>query len=121
MAATELLNAALSLRRGGGSRVGPDRIALLEAIGGLRSIRAAAAHVGLSYKAAWDAVQALNNLFETPLVTTQAGGRQGGAAELTPAGQAVVAAFHKVEAELAGGMTRLGQGRAGRPTPEHAP
>ena len=111
-----LLNAALSLRRGGGSRVGPERIALLEAIGGLRSIRAAAGHMGLSYKAAWDAVQALNNLFETPLVLTQAGGRQGGAAELTPAGRAVVSAYHKVEGELAAVMTRLEQGLADAPT-----
>lgn len=115
MATAELLNAALSLRRGGGSRVGPERIALMEAIGRLRSIRAAAAHVGLSYKAAWDAVQALNNLFETPLISTQAGGRQGGAAELTAAGLAVVAAFHKVEGELATVMQRLEQGLAALP------
>jgi molybdate transport system regulatory protein len=116
MEPSPLLNAALSLRRGAGSRVGPERIALLEAIGRLRSIRAAAAQVGLSYKAAWDAVQALNNLFETPLVTTQAGGRQGGAADLTPAGRAVVAAFHRVEEELAAVMARLEQGLAGAPS-----
>jgi molybdate transport system regulatory protein len=115
MESSSLLNAALSLRRGAGSRVGPERIALLEAIGRLRSIRAAAAHVGLSYKAAWDAVQALNNLFETPLVGTKAGGRQGGAADLTPAGRAVVAAFHRVEQELAAVMARLEQGLAGAP------
>src|SRR5436190_8796882 len=114
--ASPLLNAALSLRRGGGSRVGPERIALLEAIGGLRSIRAAASHVGLSYKAAWDAVQALNNLFETPLVTTQAGGAKGGVAELTPAGRAVTAAFHRVESELAGVVERLERDLAGAPT-----
>jgi molybdate transport system regulatory protein len=116
MASSQLLTAALSLRRGGGSRVGPERIALLEAIGGLRSIRAAAAHVDLSYKAAWDAVQALNNLFETPLVLTQAGGRQGGAAELTPAGHAVVAAFHRVEEELTAVMERIERGLADAPT-----
>ena len=49
------LNASLLLRRGSGSRVGADRIALLEAIGELGSISAAARVVGLSYKAAWDA------------------------------------------------------------------
>jgi molybdate transport system regulatory protein len=102
-----LVNAALSLRRGSGSRVGPERIALLEAIGGLRSIRAAAGHVGLSYKAAWDAVQTLNNLFETPLVATQAGGAKGGTAELTAAGHAVIAAFHRVETELTAVVARL--------------
>jgi molybdate transport system regulatory protein len=110
-----LLNAALSLRRGDGSRVGPDRIALLEALGELGSIRAAAERVGLSYRGAWDAVQALNNLFEAPLVATQAGGRQGGTAELTPAGRALIGAFHRVEAELAQVTARLDQGLAGAP------
>ena len=112
---SSLLNAALSLRRGDGSRVGAERIALLEALGEAPSIRIAAERVGLSYRGAWDAVQALNNLFETPLVTTQAGGRQGGAAELTAAGRAVIAAFHRVETELAEVMERLDHGLAGAP------
>ncbi|MFL5297091.1 MAG: TOBE domain-containing protein [Phenylobacterium sp.] len=112
---TSLLNAALSLRRGGGPRVGADRIALLEALGALGSIRAAAAQAGLSYKGAWDAVQALNNLFDAPLVATKAGGAQGGAAELTPAGRAVVAAFRRVEAELSAVAERLDQGVADAP------
>ena len=112
---TEALHAALSLRRGGGGRVSGDRIALLEALGELGSIRAAAARVGLSYKAAWDAVQALNNLFDAPLVTARAGGAQGGAAELTPSGRAVVAAFRRVETDLADVLARLEQGLAGAP------
>jgi molybdate transport system regulatory protein len=112
---SSLLNAALSLRRGESSRIGADRIALLEALGECRSIRAAAEQVGLSYRGAWDAVQALNNLFEAPLVATQAGGKQGGATELTAAGRAVIAAFHRVEAELAEVMQRLDQGLAGAP------
>jgi molybdate transport system regulatory protein len=52
-----VLTGALSLRREG-SRVGADRIALLEAIGALGSITAAAKQLGLSYKGAWDAAQA---------------------------------------------------------------
>jgi molybdate transport system regulatory protein len=110
---SSLLNAGLSLRRGDGSRVGAERIALLEALGEAGSIRIAAERTGLSYRGAWDAVQALNNLFDAPLVTTQAGGKQGGAAELTAAGRAVIAAFHRVEAELAEVMDRLDQGLAG--------
>jgi molybdate transport system regulatory protein len=113
-----LLSAALSLRRGSGPRVGPERIALLEAVGGLGSIRAAAGHLGLSYKGAWDAVQALNNLFDAPLVVTRAGGAQGGEAQLTPAGKAVVAAFHKVELELSHVVERLENGLAGAPAEE---
>ena len=115
MVSPQLLNAALSLRRGEGPRVGAERIALLEALDELGSIRAAAARVSLSYKAAWDAVQALNNLFDAPLVVARAGGRHGGAAELTPAGHSVVAAFHRVEFELAEVMDRLERGLAGAP------
>jgi molybdate transport system regulatory protein len=115
---SSILNAALSLRRGDGSRVGAERIALLEALGEAGSIRVAAERIGLSYRGAWDAVQALNNLFDAPLVTTQAGGRQGGAAELTDAGRAVIAAFHRVEAELAEVMDRLDQRLSGAGAPD---
>ncbi|HEY3696015.1 TOBE domain-containing protein [Phenylobacterium sp.] len=102
----EDLDATLLLRRGA-SRVGAERIALLEAVAELGSISAAAKRVGLSYKGAWDAVQALNNLFDQPVVSTQAGGARGGAAAVTPRGQALVGAFHRVEAELAETLARL--------------
>ena len=115
MVSPPLLNAALSLRRGEGPRIGAERIALLEALGELGSIRAAAERAGLSYKAAWDAVQALNNLFETPLVVARAGGRQGGAAELTDSGRALIATFHRVAAELGQVVDRLEQGLTGLP------
>ena len=100
LAATEDLTASLLLRRGGGLRVGAERIALLEAIHQHGSIAAAAKTVDLSYKGAWDGVQALNNLFDQPLVTTQAGGSKGGVANLTPRGAAVVRTFRAVEVEL---------------------
>jgi molybdate transport system regulatory protein len=109
MSATAL-TAAVTLRRGDGGRVGADRIALLQAVGELGSIRAAAARLGLSYKGAWDAVQALNNLFDQPLVAAHAGGAQGGAAALTPRGEALIAAFHRVQDELARTVERLEQG-----------
>jgi molybdate transport system regulatory protein len=115
MCAAPALHAALSLRRGGGARVGAERVALLEALGELGSIRAAAAKVGLSYKAAWDAVQALNNLFEAPLVAAHAGGRGGGAAELTPRGRALVAAVHRVETEISRVLERLDRELADAP------
>ena len=102
-----LMHAMIQSRRHPGARVGPERMALLQAIRELGSIRAAATRAGLSYKGAWDAVQALNNLFDAPLVVSQAGGRQGGAAVVTPAGDAVLAAFSEVETTLAGVADRL--------------
>jgi molybdate transport system regulatory protein len=86
------------------------RIALLEAVGELGSISAAARRVGLSYKGAWDAVQALNNLFDGPLVTAAPGGRTGGAATLTPRGRAVMDAVRRVQAELDMALAKLDQG-----------
>lgn len=102
-----LMHAMIQSRRHPGARVGPERMALLQAIRELGSIRAAATRAGLSYKGAWDAVQALNNLFDAPLVVSQAGGRQGGAAVVTSAGDAVLAAFSEVETTLAGVADRL--------------
>lgn len=109
MADDAALTAVLSLRRAG-SRVGAERIALLEAVAAEGSITKAAKVLGLSYKGAWDAAQALNNLFDRPLIQAQAGGAKGGAAELTPQGHAVLAAFRKVEAELGGVIARLEAG-----------
>jgi molybdate transport system regulatory protein len=101
------IKALLQLRKGSDSRIGADRIRLLEVIGEQGSISAAARDLGLSYKGAWDAVQALNNLFDRPLVAAQTGGKSGGAATITPAGRAVVLAFRKVEAELSGVVGQL--------------
>ncbi len=117
MAATSSIRALLQLRKGEDSRVGADRIRLLQAIADRGSISAAAKAVGLSYKGAWDAVQALNNLFERPLVTAQPGGRAGGAAAVTPAGRAVVMAFRKLEGELSGVIGQLEQALAQESVP----
>ena len=92
--------AMLQLGRPGGSRVGPERMALLKAIGEHGSISAAARSVGLTYRGAWDAVQALNNLFDRPVVEGQAGGRQGGGARVTAAGDALISAFDRLDARL---------------------
>jgi molybdate transport system regulatory protein len=88
-------------------RIATARMALVEAIGDLGSISAAARQVGLSYKGAWDAVQALNNLFDTPLVAAAPGGRSGGAASVTPHGRAVLQAFRRVQAEMEAALAKL--------------
>ncbi|HEY1425730.1 MAG TPA: TOBE domain-containing protein [Caulobacteraceae bacterium] len=100
MQAEHAIRAFIQLRKGEQSRVGPDRIQLLELIAANGSISGAAKVAGLSYKGAWDAVRAMNNLFEQPLVAAHPGGRAGGAARLTPTGQAVVLAYRKVETDL---------------------
>jgi len=119
MPSAAAISASLSLRKGAASPVGPERIALLEAIGVQGSISGAARAVGLSYRGAWDAVQALNNLAATPLVTSRAGGRRGGFAEVTAEGRAVIAAFRALEAELTHVLAGLERRLAGEGQPVH--
>lgn len=107
------VRAFLQLSKGAEGRIGEARIQLLQAIAEKGSISAAAKAVGLSYKGAWDAVQALNNLFERPLVLARPGGRAGGTASVTPAGEAVISAFHQLEAALSQAAVRLGEELAG--------
>lgn len=90
-----------------GTFLGDTRIRLLEAIDQHGSISQAAKHVPLSYKAAWDAVEAMNNLSEEPLVTRVSGGRHGGGTELTEHGRKVVALFRAVESEYQLALERL--------------
>ena len=61
----------------------PQRIALLQHIAEQGSITRAAKSAGLSYKAAWDAIDELNNLAQRPLVERSVGGRGGGGAKLS--------------------------------------
>ncbi len=76
-----------------------DRIALLAQIAEQGSITQAAKAVGISYKAAWDAIDAMNNLADEPLVQRLTGGRGGGGTQLTPRGQQLVENFRTIERE----------------------
>ncbi|MDP3515758.1 MAG: TOBE domain-containing protein [Pseudohongiella sp.] len=83
--------------------ISPRRLALLTAIGETGSISAAAKVVGITYKAAWDAVDVMNNLAGDVLVCSKHGGRSGGGANLTEAGHQVVrdlASLRSLQAQL---------------------
>lgn len=97
----EKIEALLSLRGRAKTPIGRDRIALLLAVGTEGSITGAAKAVGLSYKAAWDAINAMNNLLPRPVVIGQTGGRQGGGAILTPEGHSLISAFTALETKIA--------------------
>ncbi|VVE63388.1 molybdenum-dependent transcriptional regulator [Pandoraea captiosa] len=92
------VSGSLWLHRGTSSLGGHARIALLEHIASHGSITAAAKAAGMSYKAAWDAVDAMNQLAGEPLVARSTGGRGGGGTRLTARGAKLVAAFRAVEA-----------------------
>ena len=78
---------------------GADRIELLTQVGATGSITAAAKAVGMSYKGAWDAVEAMNNLAGETLVLRATGGRGGGGARLTPRAERLIASFRGIEDE----------------------
>lgn len=77
--------------------ISPRRLALLMAIAEHGSISAAARHVGMTYKAAWDAVDAMNNLAGTILVDVQHGGRGGGGARLSAEGSQVISDLSRLQ------------------------
>ncbi|MGE5490222.1 MAG: TOBE domain-containing protein [Actinomycetota bacterium] len=90
-----------------GTFLGDTRIRLLEAIEKHGSITQAAKAVPLSYKAAWDAIDAMNNLADQPLVIRSAGGRHGGGTSVTDYGRKVVALYRALEAEYQAALDRL--------------
>jgi len=78
-----------------------DHLELLERIDASGSISAAATAMGMSYKAAWQAVESVNNLSHEPLVIRQPGGNSGGGTSLTEYGRRVVATYRRLEQEWA--------------------
>lgn len=91
------LSLRIDLLPGGAGRVGPGKIALLEAVHEHRSISAAARHLGMSYRRAWLLLDALNHTFKTPVVATATGGKDGGGAHLTATGELIVHHYHAME------------------------
>ncbi|MGN8277167.1 TOBE domain-containing protein [Pseudomonas sp. SMN5] len=75
----------------------PQRIALLQHIAEQGSITRAAKSAGLSYKAAWDAIDELNNLADQPLVERSIGGKGGGGARLSDEGQRVLRLYQRLQ------------------------
>lgn len=74
-------------------------IALLAAIDALGTISAAAKHQGISYRSAWDAVDRMNNLWESALVAKQPGGARGGGTQLTDEGRRLIDSFKRLQDE----------------------
>lgn len=90
-----------------GSFLGDKRIRLLEAIAEHGSILQAAKAVPMAYKAAWDAVDDMNNVAPQPLVLRATGGRNGGGSELTAFGRRLIAFYRALEQESQSALARL--------------
>ena len=75
------------------------RIDLLIAIKRTGSISKAAKEVPMSYKTAWEAIEAMNNLSTTPIVQRETGGVGGGGTTLTPYGENLVTTYEILQNE----------------------
>ena len=84
-----------------GNRIGPGKIALLEAIRATGSISAAARSLDMSYRRAWLLVDTMNRCFRAPLVEAEAGGKRGGGARLTRLGAEVIERYRRIERDAA--------------------
>lgn len=110
------LQGSLWMTAGGEHLGGRGRIELLAAIADCGSITAAAKAVKMSYKAAWDAIDTMNNLAGEALVERLAGGKGGGGTRLTARGAQLVRNFNTLELahrEFVGQLNRHAGGIAG--------
>jgi molybdate transport system regulatory protein len=103
------LQGKLSVDTAMGAFLGDTRIKLLEAIAEHGSISQAAKAVPLSYKAAWDAIDAMNNLAPEPLVLRTTGGKHGGGSELTDYGRRLIGFYRALEQEHQAAVARLAE------------
>ena len=100
-----------------GDRIGPGKIALLEAIRSTGSISAAARMLDMSYRRAWLLVEEVNDALRDPAVAAEIGGRRGGGAVVTPSGEQLVGLYRTIEshARIASGGEFRAIGRLVRP------
>ena len=84
--------------------LGRGRVELLQRIRETGSISKAAKAMKMSYKAAWDAVDAMNSAWQSPLVDSGPAG-----SHLTEDAELLIVAFQRAEAQHAAFMTKLGK------------
>jgi len=85
------------------------RIQLINYIEEAGSISKAAKKVPMSYKTAWDAITAMNNLCPTIVVEKVTGGVGGGGAKVTPYGKNLVQTYFRLQQEHKKFLSQLTQ------------
>jgi molybdate transport system regulatory protein len=85
----------------GSESFGPGKARLLELIEAHGSIRSAAAAMNMSYRHAWLLLQAVEDTFGAPVISTATGGAKGGGAKLTELGRTLVARYRLIESQAA--------------------
>lgn len=83
-----------------GPFLGIGKIWLLENIQKTGSITNAAKEMKMAYRQAWQLVEEMNKRAESPLVEKLLGGKGGGGAKLTEAGERAIAVFYEIEKRI---------------------
>ena len=86
--------------------IGPGKAELVSQIADTGSISAAARSMGMSYRRAWQLVEALNESFTEPVVLTEVGGKRGGGAKVTPFGHELVRRFRAMEEKASAAIAK---------------
>src|SRR6185436_10438579 len=86
--------------------LGPGKARLIAAIEATGSISAAARQMGMSYRRAWQLVEAINSSFNRPVVITAVGGKRGGGAAVTAFGRELVEIYARMEEKASAAITR---------------
>ncbi len=90
--------------------VAPAKIDLLEAIRDSGSLSQGARHIGMSYRRARQLLDSFKEAFHIPVTRAVRGGPGGGGVVLTPFGEALVASYRSLQAEIGSlAALRLGE------------
>ena len=100
-----------------GHTASDKRLEVLRRVGQTGSISQAARDAGISYKAAWQAIETLTHLSGLPLVDRSVGGSGGGGARITPQGLQLLALADELAQARAQVLARHAQGGAGGALP----
>lgn len=80
---------------------GHGQARLLESVGRLGSLQAAADEVKMSYRYAWELIRTAERRLGESLVVRRAGGSHGGGSALTPAGERMLEVFRRLNEDVA--------------------
>lgn len=94
------VKARLWIEETNGPFLGIGKIWLLENIQKTGSITNAAKEMKMAYRQAWQLVEEMNQRAENPLVEKLLGGKGGGGARLTEAGEKAIQTFKEIEKRI---------------------
>ena len=79
---------------------GPGIATLLERVQLHKSLRSAAASMGMAYSKAWRIIRTAEEVFGCKMLDSTTGGRNGGGASLTPEAERLLAAYRAYQADV---------------------